>query len=55
MNSPGVNGLYDVLYRPDQTGVQQNGWPKMADLIAANHRLLIFTDRHAGVRPVRPD
>ncbi|MFE2416557.1 RICIN domain-containing protein [Streptomyces hokutonensis] len=39
-----VNGLYDVLYRPDQTGVQQNGWPKMADLIAANHRLLIFTD-----------
>nr|WSY49371.1 RICIN domain-containing protein [Streptomyces sp. NBC_00886] len=39
-----VNGLYDVLYRPDQTGVRQNGWPKMADLIAANHRLLIFTD-----------
>ncbi len=39
-----VNGLYDVLYRPDQTGVRQNGWPKMADLIAANHQLLIFTD-----------
>jgi hypothetical protein len=39
-----VNGLSDVLYRPDQTGVRQNGWPKMADLIAANHRLLIFTD-----------
>ncbi|MER6358393.1 RICIN domain-containing protein [Streptomyces sp. NPDC001634] len=39
-----VNGLSDVLYRPDRTGVKQNGWPKMADLIAANHRLLIFTD-----------
>jgi hypothetical protein len=39
-----VNGLSDVLYRPDRTGVRQNGWPKMADLIAANHRLLIFTD-----------
>ncbi|MFI9646468.1 RICIN domain-containing protein [Streptomyces sp. NPDC052040] len=39
-----VNGLSDVLYRPDQTGVRQNGWPKMADLTAAGHRLLIFTD-----------
>ncbi|MPY59007.1 PI-PLC domain-containing protein [Streptomyces spongiae] len=39
-----VSGLSDVLYRPDQTGVRQNGWPKMADLIAANDRLLIFTD-----------
>lgn len=39
-----VDGLYDVLYRPDRTGVRQNGWPRMADLIAANQRLLIFTD-----------
>ncbi|MGV9246314.1 phospholipase [Streptomyces sp. NPDC003710] len=39
-----VNGLSDVLYRPDRTGVRQNGWPKMADLIAAGHRLLVFTD-----------
>ena len=39
-----VNGLSDVLYRPDRTGVRQNGWPKLADLIAADHRLLIFTD-----------
>jgi hypothetical protein len=39
-----VNGLSDALYRPDRTGAKQNGWPKMADLIAANHRLLIFTD-----------
>ncbi|MFE4667420.1 phospholipase [Streptomyces sp. NPDC056716] len=39
-----VSGLSDVLYRPDQTGVRQNGWPRVADLIAANDRLLIFTD-----------
>ncbi|GAA3861871.1 MULTISPECIES: RICIN domain-containing protein [Streptomyces] len=39
-----VNGLSDVLYRPDRTGVRQNGWPRMADLIAANDRLLILTD-----------
>lgn len=39
-----VNGLSDVLYRPDLTGVRENGWPKLADLTAAGHRLLIFTD-----------
>lgn len=39
-----VNGLSDVLYRPDRTGVRQSGWPKLSDLIAANQRLLIFTD-----------
>lgn len=39
-----VNGLSDVLYRPDRTGVRTGGWPRMADLIAANDRLLIFTD-----------
>ncbi|MGP4046078.1 phospholipase [Streptomyces sp. 2A115] len=39
-----VSGLSDVLYRPDQTGVRTKGWPRMADLIAANDRLLIFTD-----------
>ncbi|MFE9172120.1 phospholipase [Streptomyces kebangsaanensis] len=39
-----VDGLSDVLYRPDRTGVRQNGWPRMADLIAANQRLLILTD-----------
>ncbi|MEU6144415.1 phospholipase [Streptomyces sp. NPDC047081] len=39
-----VSGLSDVLYRPDHTGVRQNGWPRLADLIAANQRLLIFTD-----------
>ncbi|MEG8275030.1 phospholipase [Streptomyces sp. AHA2] len=40
-----VKGLPDVLYRPDLTGVRQNGWPTMARLTAANDRLLIFTDR----------
>ncbi|PZH03874.1 phospholipase [Streptomyces sp. NTH33] len=39
-----VDGLSDVLYRPDRTGVRQNGWPRTADLIAANQRLLILTD-----------
>ncbi|GGT28317.1 PI-PLC domain-containing protein [Streptomyces chromofuscus] len=39
-----VNGLDDVLYRPDRTGVRENGWPRLADLIAADDRLLIFTD-----------
>ncbi|MFJ4686858.1 phospholipase [Streptomyces sp. NPDC088789] len=39
-----VAGLSDVLYRPDRTGVRQNGWPRMADLVAANQRLLIFSD-----------
>ncbi|UXY25852.1 PI-PLC domain-containing protein [Streptomyces sp. HUAS TT20] len=39
-----VSGLSDVLYRPDRTGVRQNGWPRLADLVAANQRLLIFTD-----------
>ncbi|WP_221356172.1 PI-PLC domain-containing protein [Streptomyces beigongshangae] len=39
-----VNGLSDVLYRPDRAGVRAGGWPRMADLIAANDRLLLFTD-----------
>jgi len=39
-----VNGLSDVLYRPDRTGVRADGWPRMADLIAADDRLLLFTD-----------
>ncbi|MFD3840793.1 phospholipase [Streptomyces sp. NPDC058642] len=40
-----VNGLYDVLYRPDQEGVATNGWPTMADLAARGKQLLIFSDR----------
>jgi hypothetical protein len=39
-----VRGLSDVLYRPDRTGVRENGWPRMADLLADDHRLLLFTD-----------
>ncbi|MBB6420307.1 PI-PLC domain-containing protein [Streptomyces sp. AK010] len=39
-----VNGLSDVLYRPDLTGVRHNGWPTMSDLATAGDRLLIFTD-----------
>ncbi|MFD5568641.1 phospholipase [Streptomyces cadmiisoli] len=40
-----VDGLENVLYRPDRTGVRQNGWPRLADLVSRNQRLLIFTDR----------
>ncbi|MEU1042605.1 phospholipase [Streptomyces sp. NPDC005907] len=39
-----VDGLSDVLYRPDRTGVREHGWPRLADLLAADDRLLIFTD-----------
>jgi hypothetical protein len=39
-----VQGLSDVLYRPDRTGVRENGWPTMAELAAAGDRLLILTD-----------
>ncbi|MFF8100435.1 phospholipase [Streptomyces sp. NPDC016640] len=39
-----VQGLSDVLYRPDRTGVRENGWPAMAELAAAGDRLLILTD-----------
>ncbi|MEV8593703.1 phospholipase [Streptomyces sp. NPDC052012] len=40
-----VDGLSDVLYRPDRTGVREHGWPTLAELAAAGHRLLILTDR----------
>ncbi|MFI2907412.1 phospholipase [Streptomyces sp. PDY-4] len=39
-----VQGLSDVLYRPDRTGVREHGWPSMGQLAAAGQRLLIFTD-----------
>ncbi len=40
-----VDGLADVLFRPDQAGVRATGWPTLNALRAANDRLLIFTDR----------
>lgn len=40
-----VNGLNDVLYRPDQEGVATKGWPTVADLAARGKQLLIFSDR----------
>ncbi len=39
-----VQGLSEVLYRPDRTGVRENGWPTLGELAAAGQRLLIFTD-----------
>ncbi|SNT36220.1 hypothetical protein SAMN05216252_12263 [Actinacidiphila glaucinigra] len=43
-----VNGLYDVLYRPDQDGVREHGWPTMAGLAARGKQLMIFSDRTRG-------
>ncbi|MFJ5214192.1 PI-PLC domain-containing protein [Streptomyces sp. NPDC088354] len=40
-----VDGLQDVLYRPDQDGVREHGWPRMADLAARGKQLMLFTDR----------
>lgn len=40
-----VDGLSDVLYRPDQEGAATRGWPTMADLAARGKQLLIFSDR----------
>jgi hypothetical protein len=39
-----VNGLANVLYRPDQAGARDHGWPTVSTLQATNDRLLIFTD-----------
>ncbi|MFE1509854.1 phospholipase [Streptomyces sp. NPDC058726] len=39
-----VQGLSDVLYRPDRTGVRENGWPTTAELADAGQQLLIFSD-----------
>ncbi|CAL9376259.1 hypothetical protein SUDANB95_00962 [Actinosynnema sp. ALI-1.44] len=39
-----VNGLADVLFRPDQAGVRSTGWPTLNTLRATGKRLLIFTD-----------
>ncbi|MFJ9789100.1 MULTISPECIES: PI-PLC domain-containing protein [Streptomyces] len=48
-----VRGLSGLLFRPDEWGVRQQGWPKVADLVAADKRLLVFSDRsdreHLGV------
>ncbi|MFG2292302.1 PI-PLC domain-containing protein [Streptomyces sp. NPDC048603] len=48
-----VRGLSDMLFRPEQWGVREHGWPKVADLVTSNKRLLIFSDRndreHLGV------
>ncbi|MCI4085001.1 PI-PLC domain-containing protein [Streptomyces sp. MMS21 TC-5] len=48
-----VRGLSDMVFRPDEWGVRQNGWPKVADLVTSGKRLLIFSDRsdreHLGV------
>ncbi|WP_162793190.1 PI-PLC domain-containing protein [Streptomyces globosus] len=48
-----VRGLSELLFQPDEWGVRQQGWPKVADLVTADKRLLVFSDRsdreHLGV------
>ncbi|WP_447003483.1 PI-PLC domain-containing protein [Saccharothrix isguenensis] len=49
-----VDGLANVLFRPDQAGVRTNGWPTLNTLRANGKRLMIFTDRgRAGDSPQR--
>lgn len=40
-----VNGFAERVFRPDQAGVRQNGWPRVSELIAQNRRLLVFSQR----------
>ncbi|KAB1914150.1 phospholipase [Micromonospora sp. AMSO31t] len=40
-----VQGLTDLLYRPDLDGVPATGWPRLRELRERDRRLLIFTDR----------
>ncbi|MFD4869949.1 PI-PLC domain-containing protein [Streptomyces sp. NPDC058412] len=48
-----VRGLPEMVFRADQWDVRGHGWPKVADLVTAGKRLLIFSDRsdreHLGV------
>jgi hypothetical protein len=49
-----VNGLANVLFRPDQAGVRTNGWPTLNTVRANNKRLMIFTDHgRSGDSPQR--
>ncbi|MFJ8740821.1 PI-PLC domain-containing protein [Embleya sp. NPDC127516] len=40
-----VRGLPELLFRPDTAGVRDTGWPRVADLVTANKRLLVFSDK----------
>ncbi|MCX5403113.1 hypothetical protein OHA37_04355 [Streptomyces sp. NBC_00335] len=48
-----VRGIDPLLFRPDEWGVRQQGWPKVADLVTTGKRLIVFSDRsdreHLGV------
>jgi hypothetical protein len=39
-----VPGLPDLLFRPDQDGVRDHGWPRLSELRQRGKRLLMFTD-----------
>ncbi len=40
-----VSGLRSMMFVPSQQGVSSNGWPKVADMVRSNKRLLIFSDK----------
>lgn len=40
-----VDGLDELLFRPDRSDVRENGWPTMAELAADGKQLLVFSDR----------
>jgi hypothetical protein len=40
-----VNGLEQVLFRPDREGVRERGWPTLSRFAAEGRRLLIFSQR----------
>ncbi|GAA3462134.1 PI-PLC domain-containing protein [Saccharothrix longispora] len=50
-----VDGLADVLFRPDLSNVRATGWPTLDTLRARNDRLLVFTDRSRSGDTVRRD
>ncbi|RSS83668.1 ricin-type beta-trefoil lectin domain protein [Streptomyces sp. WAC06614] len=43
-----VPGLSDLTFRPDsdQWKVQERGWPKVKDMVKANKRLIMFSDKN---------
>jgi hypothetical protein len=40
-----VRGLAERVFRPDQAGVRERGWPTVSELVASDRRLLLFSQR----------
>ncbi|MFB9902485.1 PI-PLC domain-containing protein [Allokutzneria oryzae] len=39
----GVSGLNDLVFRPDEWKVREQGWPKLSEMVARNKRLLMLS------------